>query len=174
MAKNQIVVRAAQSDDAADIAAIFDEQSVVAETSQLPFRSVEFWQDFYKNANPAAVELVACIDSRVVGHLGLLPDTRPRRRHVASFGLAVHADFHRQGVAAALMDEMINVADNWLNLLKISLSVYSDNYGAIALYERYGFVREGESRYDTFRKGRYSHSLSMARFHPKQISELEK
>ncbi len=163
-----IKIRHALPDDATAIAEIFDTESVIAQTGQLPYRTPAFWQVFYKTANPAAIELVAELNGRVVGHLGISPDQRPRRRHVGSFGLAVHAEAQRQGVATALMDELVKLADNWLNLLKIELTVYADNAGAIALYERYDFAIEGTLKFDMFRDGKYVDALIMGRIHPER------
>ncbi len=61
------------------------------------------------------------------------------------------------------MAQIIDVADNWLNLKRLALTVYSDNERAIRLYEEYGFEREGLLRSDTFRAGQYVDVLTMAR-----------
>ncbi len=165
-----IVVRRFEERDAADVAAIFAHESVVEMTAQIPHRGPEFWGGFYRARDPDAMELVAEVDGHAVGHLGILTNRAPRRKHVASFGIGVHPDFQGRGVGTALLTEMVNLADNWLNLLRVELSVASDNARAIGLYEKFGFVVEGESRFDIFTAGRYTHSLRMARLHPRQAS----
>jgi putative acetyltransferase len=50
--------------------------------------------------------------------------------------------------------------------MRVELSVASDNARAIRLYNKHGFVIEGEARYDIFSAGRYSSSTHMARLHP--------
>ena len=159
-------VRAARAEDAADIAAIYAFEDVVAYTAQLPHRDETFWRDFYRTRDPDAVELVAEIDERVVGHLGMILNRAPRRKHVATFGICVHPRVHDRGIGSALLREMLNMSDNWLNVLRLELSVASDNTRAIALYERFGFEREHESRFAIFTRGRYMHTTHMARFHP--------
>jgi putative acetyltransferase len=161
-----ITIRAAAPADADDLAAIYAHIDVVANTGQVPLKGRDFWRDFYKSRDPNGVELVAIVDGKAVGHLGLLGNATPRRKHVASFGLCVHADYQRRGVGAALMRAMLDLADNWLNLVRLELSVFTDNAGAIALYERHGFVREGVVRCDSFRAGRYADTLRMARLNP--------
>jgi putative acetyltransferase len=68
-----------------------------------------------------------------------------------------------QGVGKALMQAGVDLADNWLNLTRLELEVYSDNDPAIRLYERFGFEREGIMRQHAFRSGQYVDSLMMAR-----------
>lgn len=167
------VVRPIRPSDAEDVAAIYAHESVIANTGQIPHRDAAFWQNFYKTRDPQAVELVCEIEGRAVGHLGMITNSAPRRKHVASFGISVHPDFQGRGVGHALMTEMLNMADNWLNLLRVELMVWSENERAIKLYKRHGFEIEGEARYDNFRAGRYSSSLHMARLHPRFADFLE-
>lgn len=165
-----IVVRRIEERDVADVTAIYAFESVIGMTGQIPHRGLEFWRSFYKQRDPDGVELVAEVDGRAVGHLGILTNHAPRRKHVASFGICVHPDFQGRGVGKALMAELVHLADNWLNLIRVELSVASDNANAIRLYEKFGFVAEGEARFDIFTAGRYTHSLRMARLHPRQSS----
>lgn len=161
-----IEVRPVAAEDDADLSAIYAHESVIAQTAQLPHRSVAFWKEFYASKGVDFLELAAVCEQRAVGHLGILLNANPRRKHVASFGIAVHPDYQGKGVGKALMDALVDLADRWLNLLKIELSVSCDNPVAIGLYEKYGFVVEGESRCDLFTDGHYSHSRQMARFNP--------
>lgn len=158
-----IVIRRPSTEDAEEISAIYAFEEVVAFTTQLPHRDVEFWRDFYRSRDPEGVELVAEIDGRVVGHLGMILNRAPRRKHAGSFGICVHPEFHGRGVGKALMAEMIHLSDNWLNLVRLELSVAAENERAIALYKRFGFEIEGLSRMDLFRNGRYGDTTLMAR-----------
>lgn len=162
-----IQIRHIEDSDAQAVAEIYKTEAVIAQTTQIPHRTAGFWQHFYKNASSNNVELVALWEGQIAGHLGILLNNNLRRRHVGSFGIAVHPDYQGKGVGTALMKELIHLSDQWLNLLKIELSVYADNQVAIDLYERFGFVHEGKSLYDAYRQGRYATSLNMARYHPK-------
>ena len=53
------------------------------------------------------------------------------------------------------MRTMLDVADNWLNLRRLELTVYVDNEAAIALYKKFGFIIEGRLRQDAFRAGEF-------------------
>lgn len=67
----------------------------------------------------------------------------PRQRHSAVLGIMVHSDFHGKGVGNRLMETLVDLADNWLLLKRIDLTVFPDNHGAIKRYEKFGFVVEG-------------------------------
>lgn len=167
-----LCIRHALPSDCEAIASIYATESVIEQTTQIPHRTPDFWKNFYSLASPNNVELVALRDSQVAGHLGILLNTNLRRKHVASFGIAVHPQHQRMGVGRALMAEMINLCDNWMNILRLELAVYSDNLGAIQLYKAFGFEVEGEARFECFRNGRFAHSTKMARFHPNFQSML--
>jgi L-phenylalanine/L-methionine N-acetyltransferase len=77
--------------------------------------------------------LVACVEGEVVGSLSLeTSPTRWRMRHVGSIGMAVRDDWQGKGVGTALMEAALDLADNWLNLRRIELRVYTDNAAAMA------------------------------------------
>ena len=88
-------------------------------------------------------------------------------RHVASFGMAVHPDSQGRGIGGALIRCALDQADNWLNILRLELDVYTDNKTAIALYEKSGFEKEGVSRFASFKNGEYADLLRMARISKK-------
>ena len=57
----------------------------------------------------------------------------------------------------------LDLADNWLGVIRVDLKVYTDNEAGIALYEKFGFEIEGTHRRDAFRNGEYVDTYSMAR-----------
>jgi putative acetyltransferase len=104
------------------------------------------------------------VDGEVVGSLGLHTyPNRPRRRHVGQIGMAVRDDWHGKGVGTALMEAAIDLADNWLNLARLELTVFVDNAPAIALYRKLGFTTEGTLANYVFRDGEYVDCFTMAR-----------
>jgi len=46
-----------------------------------------------------------------------------------------------------LLKEALDMADNWLNLVRLELEVYTDNLGAISLYKKFEFEVEGEKKF---------------------------
>lgn len=105
-------------------------------------------------------------EGRVVGEAGLSGCSRPRLKHVGSLGMMVHPEFWGQGVGSALMEAMMDVADNYLMLVRVELEVFTDNQRAIRLYERFGFETEGVRRMAAVRQGRYADLQVMARLRP--------
>ncbi len=165
-----ITVRRARVDDAAAIASLMDDPAVYAGLMQMPYASVEAHRtrlvDFLA---PGKVDLllVAERDGDVVGSSGMHPvGPALRRRHVVSIGISVRPDAQRQGVGSALMEAMCSYADRWMGVLRMELTVYTDNAAAIALYRRFGFEPEGLHRGYALRDGRYVDALAMARIHP--------
>jgi L-phenylalanine/L-methionine N-acetyltransferase len=159
-----VSVRHAEPDDAQAIHRILCGPRATAGTLQLPLQSVEgVRKRFFSETREGLYHLVACVEGEVVGHLGLETVTRPRRRHVGEIGMAVRDDWQGRGVGTVLMDAALELADNWLNLTRIELSVYTDNAAGIALYEKFGFEIEGTHRHYAFRNGEYVDAYSMAR-----------
>ena len=61
------------------------------------------------------------------------------------------------------MAALLDTADNWLNLKRLELGVWTDNVPAIALYQKFGFEIEGCERAYAYRDGAYVDSYLMAR-----------
>ncbi len=110
------------------------------------------------------VGLVACAGEEIVGQLDLYTyPTHPRRRHVGQIGMAVRDDWQGKGVGTALLQAAIDLADNWLNLRRLEIEVYTDNEPALRLYKKFGFGIEGEMAQYAYREGRYVDVYQLAR-----------
>ena len=166
-----ITIRRATPADAAALAALMGDPEVLAQLMQVPYTSAEIWRArLIDNDQPgrADLSLVAERGGAVVGSAGLHP-TGPalRRRHVMMLGISVAREAQGQGVGRALMQALCDFADNWGQVLRLELQVFTDNSRAIALYKSLGFVPEGVHRGHSMRDGVYVDSMSMARFHPR-------
>jgi putative acetyltransferase len=160
-----IEIRAAEPGDYEGVRQILSGPNAVWGTRQLPFPSSESWRKRLAETTHGDYWLVACIEQKLVGQLTLhtFPNS-PRRRHVGCIGMAVHDDHLRQGIGSALMKAALDLADNWLNILKLELEVYTDNEAALRLYEKFGFTIEGTLVRNTFRAGQFVDAHAMARF----------
>jgi RimJ/RimL family protein N-acetyltransferase len=96
----------------------------------------------------AAVFVAERDDGRLVGRLSVGRDPHPASAHVADVGLMVAIDARRQGVGKALLEAAVEWGRS-AGIRKLELHVFPWNEAAIALYEAFGFEREG------FRKGHY-------------------
>ena len=85
-----------------------------------------------------AIVLVAEAGNELAGDLGL----HLARYGVADLGMAVFAGWRGRGVGSALLAEGIDQA-RAAGAHKLALQVWPHNAAAIALYERFGFQREG-------------------------------
>ena len=69
----------------------------------------------------------------------------------------------------ALFESLCDLADRWLGVLRVELTVYADNHRAQSLYRRFGFVEEGRHRAFALRDGEYVDALAMARLNPQPL-----
>ena len=163
MGESDIQIRAVEPEDWPAVAEIFEQPAVIAGTLQLPFRSLAFQRQRLEKNDPGRPYLGAVIDGKMIGDIMLVPATNPRRTHSASFGMRVHDAYQGRGVGAALLGALLELTDRWLNIRRMELTVFADNARAIALYERFGFEREGLLRDYAFRDGAFVDALAMAR-----------
>lgn len=156
-------IRAAQPSDAALLTATMSEPLVVWGTLQLPFQRVERWSERLESRPPARTTfLVAELDRALVGAGALTVSEAPRRTHSATLGMHVATASQGRGIGGALMHALLRDAER-RGLSRVDLTVFPDNERAIRLYQRAGFVVEGQSRWASFRDGTYADDLLMAR-----------
>lgn len=164
----ELKIRHAEPSDFAAIQETFAQPKATSGTLQIPYPSAEMWRDRLTKTSTEFVLLVALVDGKLVGNAGLHMTARRRRAHAAHIGMAVHDQYHNLGVGSALMAALIDQADNWLNLLRLELTVFTDNEPAQRLYKKFGFVTEGTHVAYALRDGVYADVFAMARLHPKQ------
>ncbi len=148
---------------------------VVRGTLQMPLASKEGWREKLATLDPAGAMLVAEVPSsqapsgyQIVANAGLHPvGSSPRRRHAMDVGMAIRDDWQRRGVGSVLMTALLDRADNWMNVLRLELTVFVDNEAACKLYQRFGFEVEGTLRAYALRDGAFVDAYAMARLHPK-------
>lgn len=159
----QAIIRSAEPEDYVAIKSIYEQPGAYYGTLQMPYPSAQEWKKRLEFTSSRSHNLVACIEDVPVGNIGLSQDGNPRRRHTGHIGMGVHDAYVGKGLGQLMMEAVIEIADNWLNLTRLELSVYTDNQRAIALYERTGFEQEGVLRQYAFRDGDYVDALAMAR-----------
>ena len=145
------------------ITALYNDPAVARQVLQMPFQSTEVWRQRLMPDNERAVKLVALHQGSIIGNIGLEQYLRIRRSHAGSFGMGVAVAWQGKGVGSKLLAAALDIADNWMNLQRVELSVYADNEAAIGLYRKFGFEAEGLFRDYAVRDGRLVDTLSMAR-----------
>ncbi|AJD41807.1 GCN5-related N-acetyltransferase protein [Rhizobium gallicum bv. gallicum R602sp] len=163
-----LTIRALRASDIEAVTALINLPGFRFGTLRLPYQTVDETRKRFENAGPGQVNLVAELDDRIVGDAGMMRYLG-RRSHAASIGMGVHDDFTGKGIGSALLAELIDMADNWLNIKRLELSVYTDNGAAIALYRRFGFEEEGLLKAFAFRAGGYVDAYAMARVRLKPL-----
>ena len=162
--QGNFIIRATEPADYDAIRETMAQPLAFAGTLQVPLPSAEMWKKRLAELPAGDHTLVAEVDGKVVGNIGLHAIPKSRRRvHVAAIGMAVHDAYHGKGVGSALMTAALDLADNWLQYKRIELTVYTDNTVALALYKKFGFEIEGTHKQYAFRDGVYVDSYSMAR-----------
>ncbi len=157
-------IRRSEPGDFEAVHRLFMAPRVIWGTLQMPYPSLEMWRKRLAEPPEGLYSLVACVEAEVIGQLGLHTfPSNPRRRHVGGLGMAVRDDWQGKGVGTALMQAAIDLAENWLNLSRLELDVYTDNEPAIRLYKKFGFTTEGTLARYAYRDGRYVDTYTMAR-----------
>ncbi|HZO03853.1 MAG TPA: GNAT family N-acetyltransferase [Burkholderiales bacterium] len=160
----EIEIRRVEPGDYKGVQQVYAQPRAIWGTMQLPFPSEELWRKRLGEAGDQIYGLVACVQGEIVGHAALnLNPGYPRRKHAASIGMAVHDKWHSRGIGTALMKHLIEIADKWLNISRLELSVYIDNEPALQLYKKFDFQIEGTYRKYAFRDGAYVDGYAMAR-----------
>lgn len=156
-----LVLRDLRPEDAVELTDLSNLPGYRQNTLRPPFQSVAETYAYLERPT-AGVRIAARLDGRLVGSAGL-ERFQGRRSHAGEIGLGVHDDHTGRGIGTALLVALLDSADAWLGLVRVQLTVFADNAGAIRLYERHGFVTEGRMRAASLRAGVLEDSLMMAR-----------
>jgi putative acetyltransferase len=161
-------IRSIKLEDAASINEMRRMDGVRENTLGIFSERVTRSEDFIKGLSENDHLLVAEVDEnevkKVVGLVGLHVNRNPRLRHSAVLGIMVHADYQGKGIGTALLKKVIDLADNWLMLVRLELTVFVENDRAVKLYQSLGFQIEGIKKYAAIRNGKYADEYLMARY----------
>lgn len=168
MSQTRIIIRSLRLTDAHDIHELMHMPNVLWGTSLLPSTTADAWHKIIENwvQDERMHVFVAEIQGKVVGVINLHAGTG-RESHVGDIIMAVHDKHQGQGIGKMLMLTVLDLADNWLNLVRLEMDVYTDNERALRLYKNFDFEIEGRKRLDAFRGGSYIDSYILARLHPR-------
>jgi RimJ/RimL family protein N-acetyltransferase len=167
MSTDGVVIRPAMATDAAELVELARAVSAEPEgwlISSAEWRSVGEERRYLRvlRRHPDAAVFVAEGPEGVVARLSLSRDLHPASRHVADVGLMVASSHRRRGIGRSLLNEAVAWARE-TGVRKLELHVFPHNEPAIALYEGFGFRREGY-RHAHYRRGdgQYVDAILMA------------
>lgn len=96
------------------------------------------------NSSTDAIMLLAVYQDQPIGIVTIM--NLPNRPQVGELGVAVLKDYWRNGIGSFLVDEAEYWFANYSSLNQLVLDVFEDNQAAIALYQKYGFVKTGKTK----------------------------
>ncbi|HVB21250.1 MAG TPA: GNAT family N-acetyltransferase [Ktedonobacteraceae bacterium] len=166
MSQTRITIRPLRLTDAHHVYEIMHMPNVLWGLSVLPSTTADAWSTIVEQwvADEHMHVFVAEIQEKAIGIICVRVRTG-RESHVGDVTLAVHDKHQRQGIGKMLLITALDLADNWLNLVRLELAVYTDNEQAIRLCQQFDFAIEGRKHYDAFRGGAYIDSYMLARLH---------
>ena len=157
-------IRPAGPEDAAGITALRRMPGVFEQAASLPSDRSRRMEELLRQPGQNRHFLVAVSpDNTVLGLVMLTVESNPRRRHSGGLGIMVRTGCQGQGIGTALLEAVLDLADNWLMLRRVELEVYADNQRAVRLYEKFGFEAEGRKREAAVKNGAYVDLMVMAR-----------
>jgi RimJ/RimL family protein N-acetyltransferase len=143
---DRVELRALVRADAARVVAILNEPEVRRTLRPMPVFSVGAEEAFIESLPDAPHDLVLAVaargDGRLVGVIGLHHLDDPARKAELGIFIGPPAEWGR-GFAGEAIALLVRHGFDALGLNRIWLHVHADHAGAIRLYERLGFRREG-------------------------------
>ena len=158
-----VIIRPILLQDAEALWKIARQEGVIETTMALPSLRLEQRIKSIGELSENDHYMVAERAGEVVGIAGLTVGTG-RKRHSGSLFIYIARQQQGQGIGTRLMQALLDLADNWLLLRRVELTVLTENEGAKRLYERLGFVVEGCCKMSVIAQGELKDEWLMARY----------
>jgi putative acetyltransferase len=160
---DDLIIRPVCLQDAQALWIIARQQGVIETTLALPSLRLEQRMKSINELDENEHYMVAEKAGQVVGLAGLTVGTG-RLRHSGYLFVYVATEHQGQGIGTRLLQSLLDLADQWLLLRRVELTVLTENEGAKRLYERLGFVVEGRRKMSVISQGEIKDEWLMARY----------
>lgn len=102
--------------------------------------------------------------SQLIGAASLHIRGQRRTRHSGYLTVMVHPSYRGRGVGRSLITHLLDLADNWLMVVRLDIDLASNNKAAVRLFTSRGFEVEGIRKLAAFDGHEYCDVLTMARY----------
>lgn len=166
---DQVYLRAITSSDVSDeyLSWLNDEETTRGLASGVFPSSIEELEKFVSGivSNRNVIMFAICdnLNDRHIGNIKL--DNFDWISRTCELGILIgNKDYRGRGLGYEVCRLVLDYAFSDLNIRKVSLAVYQNNPAAIRLYEKLGFVKEGQLRKHVFEGGEYFDKFYMGIF----------
>ena len=160
---DDLIIRPVLLQDAEALWTIARQEGVIETTMALPSLRLDQRMKSLSDLDENDHYMVAERAGQVVGIAGLTVGTG-RLRHSGHLFAYVARQHRGQGIGTRLVQALLDLADQWLLLRRVELTVLTENEGAKRLYERLGFVVEGCRKMSVISQGELKDEWLMARY----------
>ena len=168
-----LLIRPPRPEDSRLVYEYYRHPAVARTTLSLPSNEFSQTERWLERSNENQHRFLAVMDERPVGTIGLIVSTLPRRPRRASLGLMVHPDYWGRGIGRRLLAHVLQLADDWLNLVRVELGVFDSNPRAVRLYEREGFQEIGRRPMAAYGPDGWLTEILMTRCRPEMATEWQ-
>lgn len=166
MPESSLLIRPIQPDDIPALHALLNQPQVIENSTRLIPNEYSDTQETFQHSKPGQHRRVAVLDEQIVAYGLLSHSQRPRLQHSGDLELYVHPDLEESGVDTALMENLLNLADNWFHIWRLNWQILALDEMAQLLAATFDFKQEGIRRKAVFGNGRFQDTLLYARLKP--------
>lgn len=166
----EFTIRKAEKNDAQSIIDFYN--IVAGETEFLSFSKGEYMVSLSEeeqsiestNTSKNSIMLVATKDEEIAGIATISSTYKAKGKHVGVLGIVVKEECWGIGLGTSMINDLIEWCKGNNITKKISLVTSENNYSAIELYKKLGFVEEGVFKKEIYIDGKYYDLISMGLF----------
>ena len=169
MSPSNIIIRAILPEDIPGLHSTLNHPQVVENSIYLTTTEYSDTQETFQHSKPGQHRRVAVLDGQIVAYGLLNHIQRARMQHTSELEIYVHPDWWGQGIDAQMMANLLNLADNWFHIWRLTLETFAAHESAQQLATKFGFEQEGIRGHAAFGNGRFQDTILYARLNPPNL-----